>query len=154
MTYERRLQKVDTKPLALVTNAKVAQLEEVIKENLDLLDVEALTEHHFAPGIYTRKLFIPAGAMLTGKIHRYEVQNILVSGTIRVTTDEGVKELTGPMIFNSAAGTKKAGYAVTDVIWLNVHPTESTDLEEIESHFIVPSLEALEQEQKLCLGEW
>jgi hypothetical protein len=90
---------------------------------------------------------------LTGKIHRYEVQNILVSGTIRVTTDEGVKELTGPMIFNSAAGTKKAGYAVTDVIWLNVHPTDSTDLEEIETHFIVPSIEALEQEQKLCLGE-
>lgn len=133
--------------------SKIMELETAIEEQLDPVDLSGYTKHHFAPGIYTRELFIPAGTVLTGMIHRYEVQNILISGTIRVTTDDGVVELTGPMIYNSAPGTKKAGYAVTDVIWLNVHPTESTDLKEIESHFIVPSVEALEQEKKLWLGQ-
>lgn len=125
------------------------RLENVIK---DMPQLEFETKHHFAPGIYTRELFIPAGTVLTGKIHRHEIMNVLVSGTIRVTTDDGIETLTGPMIFNSQAGTKKAGYTETDVIWLNIHPTELTDLEEIEREFIAPSFEALEQEQKLCLG--
>lgn len=129
------------------------QLEKAIIELLEPVDLEPYTKHHFAPGIYTRELTIPAGTVLTGMIHRHEIQNILVSGTIRVTTDEGVVELTGPKIFNSAAGTKKAGYAITDVIWLNVHATESTDLKEIETHFIAPSFEALEQEQQKWLGQ-
>ena len=117
-----------------------------------IVDLEDATLHHFAPGVYVRELRIPAGTVLTGKIHKHEIMNILVSGTIRVTTDAGIEELTGPMIFNSAAGSKKAGYALTDVVWLNVHPTESTDLEEIETEFIAPSFEALEQEKRKCLG--
>lgn len=117
------------------------------------VDLEVHTSHHFAPGVYCRHLFIPAGTVLTGKIHRHETMNILISGTIRVTTDLGVEELTGPLIFNSAAGSKKAGLALTDVHWVNIHPTESTDLDAIEQEFIAPSFEALEQEQKKCLGQ-
>ena len=117
-----------------------------------LVDLKDATLHHFAPGVYVRELRIPAGVVLTGKIHRHEIMNILVSGTIRVTTDDGIEELTGPMIFNSAPGSKKAGFALTDVVWLNVHPTDSQDLEEIESEFIAPSFEALEQEKTACLG--
>lgn len=116
------------------------------------VDLKDATLHHFAPGVYVRELRIPAGVCLTGKIHKHEIMNILVSGTIQVTTDNGIEELTGPMIFNSAAGSKKAGFTLTDVVWLNVHPTESTDLEEIEEEFIAPSFEALEQEKRACLG--
>lgn len=134
-----------------VSVGDVFQLEEAIK-TLPQVDLNQHTHHHFAPGIYTRELFIPAGTVLTGKIHRHELMNVLVSGTIRVTTDLGVMELKGPVIFNSAAGTKKAGYAVTDVIWLNIHPTESTDLVEIEKEFIAPSMDALEKEDTVCLG--
>jgi tetrahydromethanopterin S-methyltransferase subunit E len=76
--------------------------------------------------------------------------NILVSGSIRVTTDEGVQTLTGPMVFNSKAGSKKAGYAITDVVFLNVHPTNLTDVDEIEKEVIAPSFEALEN--LICHG--
>lgn len=131
------------------TRDDILQLEEAIKT---LPQMEFTTNHYFAPGVYTRELFIPAGTVLTGKIHRHEIMNVLVSGTIRVTTDDGIERLTGPLIFNSQAGTKKAGFTETDVIWLNIHPTKLTDLEEIEKEFIAPSFEALEQEQKLCLG--
>lgn len=131
------------------TRDQIVQLEERMRE---LPQIEFDVKHHFAPGIYTRELFIPAGTVLTGKIHRYEVMNVLVSGTLKVTTDEGIEVLTGPMIFNSEAGTKKAAVTFTDVIWLNIHPTELTDLDAIEKEFIAPSFEALEQEKTLCLG--
>ena len=124
------------------------QLEDWLREQPEQLDLDKLTRHHFAPGIYLRELFIPAGTVLTGKIHRYEIMNILVSGTIVIATDEGPKHLRGPLVFNSPPGTKKAGYALTDVVFMNVHPTDSTDLEEIEEIFIAPSFEALEQEQR------
>ena len=128
-----------------VSREQVMELEAAIKE---LPQVELDTKHHFSPGIYVRELFIPAGVVLTGKIHRHELMNILVSGTIRVTTDDGVKDLTGPKIYNSAPGMKKAAVAITDTIWLNIHPTEETDLEKIEMEFIAPSFEALEHNTK------
>lgn len=124
-------------------------LEEAIKQ-LPQVDLTSFTTHHFAPGVYVRELFIPAGTVLTGAIHRFEVMNILVSGSIRVTTDEGVQTLTGPMVFNSKAGSKKAGYAITDVVFLNVHPTNLTDVDEIEKEVIAPSFEALEN--LICHG--
>jgi len=124
-------------------------LEEAIKM-LPQVDLTAHTKHHFAPGIYVRELFIPAGTILTGAIHRFEVMNILVSGSIRVTTDAGVQTLTGPMVFNSKAGSKKAGFALTDVVFLNVHPTDLTDVDEIEKEVIAPSFEALEN--LICHG--
>jgi len=126
-----------------VPREKVMELERAIKDLPDQIDLESYTKHHFAPGIYVRELFIPAGTVLTGKIHRHELMNILISGTIRVTTDDGIKELTGPKIYNSAAGMKKAAIAITDTIWLNIHPTTETDLEKIEEAFIAPSFKAL-----------
>lgn len=128
-----------------VSREKVMQLEKAIKGLPEQLDLDALTSHHFAPGIYVRELFIPAGTVLTGKIHRHETMNILVSGTIRVTTDDGVTELTGMKIYNSPPGMKKAALAVTDTIWLNIHPTEETDLVKIEEEFIAPSFEDLDE---------
>lgn len=136
---------------APVTRDQVLQLEDAIRAQLPPVELEHID--HFAPGIYCRELRIPAGVVLTGKIHRFETMNILAKGTIRVTTDEGVKELTAPAIFNSPPEAKKAGYAVTDVVFLNIHPTEETDVDVIEHKFIAPSFEALEKEKVECLGQ-
>ena len=133
----------------LVQRGQVLELEEHLRK---YPQVELQTNHHFAPGVYVRELLIPAGTILTGKIHRYETMNILISGEIRVTTDDGMQTLTGPMIFNSQAGTKKAAITITDTIWVNVHPTELTDLDEIETEFIAPDYDALRQEDRKCLG--
>lgn len=131
------------------TREKVMRMEAVLRE---YPQVELEVHHHFADGVYARELLIPAGVVLTGKIHRHKTMNFLMSGTIRVTTDDGIQELTGPLILNTEAGMKKAAYAVTDTIWVNIHPTESTDIEEIEHEFIVPEEELLEQEKNVCLG--
>lgn len=132
--------------------ANLGALEDAIRELPIQIDPEELTTHHFAPGLYLRELFIPAGTVLTGKIHRFETMNILLKGSIRVTTDNGMKTLDAPQIFNSKPGTKKAGFAITDTTWLNVHPTEETDLKEIEREFIIPEHLALGEESSYELG--
>lgn len=126
-----------------VSMDKVMQLEAHLRE-MDQADLEVT--HHFAPHVYTRVLYMPAGTVLTGKIHRHELMNILVSGTMRFACDGVMQERTGFDIFNAGAGSKKAIYAVTDCIFLGIHPTDLTDLEEIEKEFIAPDFQSLEGE--------
>ena len=123
---------------------KIMHLEDVIKELPNQLQGEDLTSHHFATGVYLRELFIPEGVVMTGAIHRTKHLTIIASGTARITTDRGVKELTGPAVFVSEPGIKKAVYAVTDVTIMNPMPTTETDIEKIEDIFIAPSYEDLD----------
>jgi hypothetical protein len=139
-------------PCTLSSNDRVVQLEAAMREQCECLDFDKHTKHYFADGVYLRSLFLPAGSLVTGKIHRTKHLTIICSGTVRVTTDDGMQEITGPAVFVSEPGIKKAAYAVTDVTIMNAHPTESTDLKEIEHQFIAPSFEALEQEKKKWLG--
>ena len=121
----------------------------------DLPQVEMVTNHYYAHGTYTRELIIPAGTLLTGKIHRHSCVNILSKGVIRVVTDEGFYDLKAPATFISSPGVKKVGYALEDSVWINVHPWDGEQcLEELENSLIVESLEKLEHEEreKLCLG--
>ncbi len=121
------------------------------------LNVDDLTSHHFARGIYMRELLIPAGHCCVGKIHRDEHLNVLLSGKIAVLTEHGVKLLEGPCILKSFPGIKRAGYAVTDTRWLTVHanPDDEHDMEKLETRYIAPDFAALESkpdEVALCLG--
>lgn len=125
---------------------QVPSRESVMRLEDMLRTFPQLTEnvhHHFAPGVYLRELRIPAGAVLTGKIHRTEHLNILAQGDISVLTEHGVQRLQAPCVIKSSPGIKRAGYAHTDVVWICVHPTTETDLVKLEEQLIAPSFEAL-----------
>lgn len=96
------------------------------------------TFHHFAPGMYSRELHIPAGQVLTGKMHRHAHMNFLMEGEITVWVNGGMRRLCAPYAFVSQPYTKRVGYAHTDVIWVTVHATNETDLAKIEAEVIVP----------------
>lgn len=130
----------------LPTHPTLAQLKALEHEIAKLPPVETPVTHHFADGIYGREMFIPAGTVLTGRIHRFSTLNFLIEGDITVTTPEGVKRIQAPAVFVSPPGCKKAGYAHSDVRWINVHPTKLRDLSAIEAKFIEPEvLPALER---------
>ncbi|NBR01299.1 MAG: hypothetical protein EBT97_12810, partial [Actinobacteria bacterium] len=40
--------------------------------------------HAFAPGAYARTIFIPAGTLVVGKIHKHAHLNILIRGRVSV----------------------------------------------------------------------
>jgi hypothetical protein len=131
-----------------VSREQVMQLESAMKELPDHIEPDECTVHHFADGVYLRELFMAAGTVVVGKIHRTKHLTIICNGTVRITTDDGVKEVTGPAVFASDAGAKKAVYAITDATLMNPHPSEETDLAKLEEQFIAPSFEALEHGTK------
>jgi len=107
----------------------------------DKFDINEMTEHFFAPGIYARMIFIPAGGVVVGKIHKHETMNIICKGKIAVATEDGKIVVEGPCVINSSPGIKKAGYAIEDTWWINIHATDETNLDKIEEEFIAKDYE-------------
>src|SRR5882724_3125898 len=112
---------------------KVFLLEAVMKV---MPQVELKVIHHFSKGVYARELYIPAGVTLIGEIHEFENLNILSKGTMIVTTEEGMIEVSAPFTVVSPPGTKRAAHTLTDCIWTTIHGTDETDVDEIERNFI------------------
>jgi len=100
--------------------------------------------HFFGGGIYARWLARPAGTVIVGKVHKKAHLYFVVSGTIVVTTDEGVREITGPEIISCKTGTQRAVVAKTDaicVVFVRVE-TESRDLADVEDEIVEPMPES------------
>ena len=102
--------------------------------------------HHFSEGVYVRELFIKAGDVVVGKIHRHNHMAMLVHGRAIVVDESGRVEMEAFNIWESKAGVKRAVYAIEDCIFVTIHPTDETDLDKIEQDVIAPSYAALERE--------
>jgi len=139
---------------------KVFSLEKALQE---LPQVECPVWHHFAPGLYARKMLIRQGTVLTGAVHKTE-HLCIISGDIEVTTDEGVRRITDShAIITSKPGAKRAGYAHADTYWTTVHATEETDLDKLVEELTTSTNQQLlggtenkqliaNQEEKPCLS--
>lgn len=122
---------------------KIAALEDAVGQ---CPQAEFPLKHTFAPGVYCREIFIPAGSVIVGKIHRHAHFNFISSGSVTVLTKDGLQDLQGPCTMVSSAGTKRALYAHTDVVWTTIHanPDNETELAKLEAAIIAPSYAALE----------
>ena len=120
---------------------------------LEQPQVEIEPTHYFADGIYAREIVIPAGTLLTGKIHRTRHLNIVSKGKIAVVTEDGQKIIEAPCTFVAEAGTKRVGFALEDTVWTTIHASKETDLEKLETELIAPSFEALEADLKPLIEE-
>lgn len=133
-------------PLVITRNEDVRRgiirLEHQINEykaEHGLPDPEMPLWHAFAPGAYARTIFIPAGTLVVGKIHKHAHLNILIRGRVSVATEEGPLELEAPRVMTSKAGTKRVVYAHEPVLWTTIHLTDKTDIAEIEDEIIAKS---------------
>lgn len=97
---------------------------------------EPPTEHLFHGGMYCRQVWRPAGCLIVGKVHKKEHFYMVVFGTVAVTTDDGVKLITGPQVICSSPGTKRAVYAETDALCMTFHRVESDTVEDVESELV------------------
>ena len=97
---------------------------------------EPETEHVFHAGMYCRKVFRHAGVLVVGKVHKKEHFYLIVSGTVAITTDDGVQVVTGPHLLCSKPGTKRAVYAETDALCMTFHRTDSTTVEDAEVELV------------------
>jgi len=84
---------------------------------------EMPTNHVFTPGLYTRSIFMPAGSLLTSRIHLFQHPFVISLGSVSVWMDAklGWQFLQAPHIGVTEAGTRRILYAHTDVIWTTTH---------------------------------
>lgn len=123
------IQRVEpTVSFGMTPRNQVLALEKALEK---LPQVECPVWHHFAPGLYARKMLIRKGTVLTGAVHKTE-HLCIISGDIEVSTDEGMRRITDShAIITSKPGAKRAGYAHEDTYWTTVHATEETDLDKL-----------------------
>ena len=130
----------------------IIKLENSIKE-YEQVEIEVI--HKFTNDMYIRQAIIPKDMLIVGKRHRYETLNILLKGKMIIYDGTESIEVAAPFLVVSKPYTKKAGIALEDSIWCNIHVTTSKDLEEIEKEFIIPEEEydkLIEYKEQVCLG--
>lgn len=112
------------------TREQIERLERILLQGPQ---VDLPMKHYFAPGIYAREMFIPAGTVLTGDVHKTEHIATFV-GDITVWTDDGMKRLIGHHTFSSKAGAKRVGYAHSDTYCTGYfpNPDEERDVRVLE----------------------
>jgi gentisate 1,2-dioxygenase len=119
---------------------KIFNLEQAINEYLE--PTEYGLEHYFLPGVYVRSVHLKKGDVLTGKIHKYGCINIVAKGKIAVSSCDGDSTvLHAGEVFSSPAGTKRAGFAFEDTVFINVFSCNETDIDKIESVLACDSIE-------------
>jgi hypothetical protein len=142
-------------PINMSTDMPISildRIERLQSEMEKLPQAHIPTEHTFAPGMYIRTIAIPAGVILVGKIHKTEHIFMLTKGELTVVTEDGEERLKAPCQVICRPGLKRAGYAHTDCVCSNVHITEETDLEKLESMLICSEKTLIDFEEQLCLG--
>jgi hypothetical protein len=113
------------------------KVESLQQELSKLPQYEPETKHYFHGGMYCREVFRHAGVLVVGAVHKKEHFYLIVSGTVAITDGEGnVQEFTGPHLFSSKPGTKRAVYALTDAVCMTFHATEATTVEDAETTLV------------------
>lgn len=86
--------------------------------------VEMPLQHRFTPGLYSREIFMPAGAVVVSKVHKTEHQFVVSKGRVSVWSEaDGVVELRAPHAGVTKPGTRRILVVHEDTIWTTFHPT-------------------------------
>lgn len=108
--------------------------------------------HYFVNGVYGREIFIPAGVLVAGRIHKTEHISIISQGIVEVVTDNVItgevlrETYEAPYTFISPIGTKRMVQALTDTVWTTFHKYEGEPIGEgMEDIMSWPDYESFEQ---------
>jgi hypothetical protein len=122
---------------------KLLEIQEASKKEEQ---IELPVHHDFSPGLYLRRIFMPAKTFVIGKTHKTEHFNIVLSGLANVMIDGEIHRIEAPAVFKSGAGVKKVLYILEDMVWLTTHPTDETDLKKLEELHVYS-----DEEEKLII---
>lgn len=132
------------------TRANILAYEEMAKK---LPQVKIPPKHYIHGGMYAREITIPKGTLITGQIYKFDHLDIMISGDITVSTENGErKRITGYHCFMGESGKKRAGYAHEDTTWITVHPFGedfSDDGETIQRFLTANNFEELNEFNRL-----
>ena len=107
-------------------------IKQLQKEVLKCPQSDIETTHTFCNGVYAREIKIPKGVVLVGAKHKTAFFMVISSGICSIN---GV-EYKAPQTLISEIGEKRAIYAMEETIIVGFHPTNKTNIKEIELDII------------------
>ena len=125
---------------------KIAELENSVAEfgmqGGELHEANPV-KHTFAGGCYIREIYNPANHLVITKIHKKEHPFFLMKGSMSILTEEGIQEIEAPYQGVTKPGTKRAIYTHEECVFITVHATDNTSIEDIEEEVVCTSYEDL-----------
>lgn len=110
---------------------KVRKLEERIRQ---VHQLTITTDHVIHGGMYSRSLFMPMGAVMTGAL--IKVPTILIiSGHVTIWLDNECTEIAGYQVFAASAHRKQAFAFHQDTHMTMIFATQSTTVQDAENEF-------------------
>lgn len=115
--------------------SEIDQLEKVMLDNFPM--VECPLTHRFTDGLYVREIFMPAGSLITSKIHKTQHQFFVLKGKVIVWIDGEEQIIEAPYIGVTEPNTQRVLYVVEDCIWATSHPNPDNEtVEQIEERIL------------------
>jgi len=112
-------------------------IETVRSSIAQLPPVEGEVENTFTPGIMTRRWFGRAGCRYLSKIHKSRHQFVILQGAALVRHNGGPWiQMVAPYHGITEPGTWRELFVLMDTVWLTMHPTDKTTVEEVEKDII------------------
>lgn len=105
-------------------------------------------KHVFGDGIYQRVFSIPAGSMLTSKIHLTRHPWVLHCGAMFIISHNRADFVAAPSYGMTEPGTRRIGLAVADCVWSTFHANpDNEDVDKIEDRIILKRKNLLLEEK-------
>lgn len=130
-------------PLQAERRQKVYALQRSLMEDVPEAGTGPKPVNVFTPGIYMRRLTLPAGFVCVSKRHARQHVFIISKGCVSVFTEDGATLLRAPFEFVSPAGAKRVLYVHEEAVLATVHPTQCTNVEDAERELIMDETEVL-----------
>ena len=138
---------------------KMVELEKEVTEcGMDSNELQEANpvKHTFAGGCYIREIYNPANHLIITKIHKKEHPFFLMKGYMSILTEDGIEHIRAPYQGVTKPGTKRAIYTHEECIFITVHATENTSIEEVvcsEYKDLPPGCDMLEILKQINLKE-
>lgn len=119
----------EVQSIVKTTNEKIDKLEASMVANGNFVDCPLM--HRFTPGLYTREIFMPAGCMVTSRIHKTKHQFIVLEGVVSVFSEnDGEQLIEAPYVGITLPNTRRVLYIHEDCRWITVHATDISPVDE------------------------
>tara|TARA_R110001592_G_scaffold81841_1_gene242722 strand:+ start:194 stop:799 length:606 start_codon:yes stop_codon:yes gene_type:complete len=126
----------------------ISELEKAVTETEGGMTGELMyqtnpVKHTFAGGCYVREIYNPANELIITKIHKKEHPFFLMKGEMSILTEDGIEHIKAPYQGVTKIGTKRAIYTHEECIFITVHATENTAIEDVEDEVVCTKYEDL-----------
>lgn len=111
--------------------------ERLERSMLSMPQADCPVRHYFAPGLYAREMTILKGVTVTGAVHKTEHLIVVSMGLLRVSTEEGWRDVAAGETITCKPGMKNAVHALADSRWTNFlpNPENITDTDRLTEFY-------------------